>query len=64
MKKLSLDEASTIVGGGAVCDFVGGLVTGWGVGAILVGGAAAASGGALALVGVGIGIYCAGKNSA
>lgn len=64
MKKLNLNETSEIIGGGAVCDFVGGLTAGWGLAGILVGGITAATGGALAIAGVAITVYCAGKNSA
>lgn len=64
MKKLDLDETSQIIGGGAACDFVGGLTAGWGFAGILVGGITAATGGALAIAGVAITIYCAGRNSA
>lgn len=63
MKKIQLSETQIFHGSGAVCDFVSGGLSGWGLAGVFVGGAAAATGVGFVLAGMAVGLYCSSRNA-
>lgn len=64
MNKIQYNNIHEINGGGKVCDYISGGLSGWGIGGLIVGGIAASTGVGFVLGAAAIGLYCAGEHAA